>query len=55
MNALKIQGQTVGELDELSKQISSRVELWKTLNEWEILQKEYQTQSAKMLPLSLLI
>lgn len=35
MTALKIQGQPVAELNELSRQITSRVELWKTLEEWE--------------------
>jgi hypothetical protein len=55
MGALKIQGQTVGELNELSRQISSRVELWRTLEEWEGLVKEYQGQSAKALPLGLLL
>jgi hypothetical protein len=55
MTALKIQGQSIGELNELSRQISSRVELWKTLDEWEGVSKEYQGQTAKSLPLSLLM
>lgn len=55
MAALKIQGQPIGELTELSRQIASRVELWKTLEEWEGLTQEYQGQSAKGLPLGLLL
>jgi len=49
MKSLKLTPQTVGQLDELEKEITSRMDLWMTLDKWDIFRNINQDQSVKNL------